>query len=63
MKRRGFNMRNCKLLTISQYAKEFGVTRSTVYKWIKENKLETVEIAVGVRRVKVEIKEEKKNGE
>lgn len=63
MKRRGFNMRNYKLLTISQYAKEFGVTRSTVYKWIKENKLETVEIAVGVRRVKVEIKEEKKNGE
>ncbi len=31
--------------TISQYARALGITNTTVYRWIEDNKIKTVEIA------------------
>lgn len=31
--------------TISQYARALGITNTTVYRWIEEQKIKTVEIA------------------
>ena len=42
-----------KYYTISQYARHIGVERTTVHRWIKEGKLEVVEVAKGVKRILV----------
>jgi len=34
-----------KLFTVQKYAEERGVSRQTVYNWLKEGRLETVEIS------------------
>lgn len=55
-------MNNVELYSISRYAKEYNVTRATVYRWIKQGRLETVEIAKGILRIKVIKKDVQDNG-
>lgn len=40
------------LKTIANYAREKGVTVQTVYKWIEQNKVESVEVD-GVKFIKI----------
>ncbi len=51
-------MNDVRYYTIVEYAKQFKVHRSTVWRWIRDGKLELVEIAKGVKRIRVDIKEE-----
>ena len=38
-------------LTVAAYARKYGITRQTVYRWIKQGKLQVVEIAKGKKRI------------
>jgi excisionase family DNA binding protein len=38
-------------LTIAAYARKYNLARSTVYRWIKQGKLKTVEVAKGKKRI------------
>lgn len=46
-----------KYYNITDYAKLVGVDRATVHRWINEGKLEMVEVAKGVKRIKVKEEE------
>lgn len=40
-------------MTVTQYARHVGVDRTTVHRWIREGKLQQVEVAKGVKRILV----------
>jgi excisionase family DNA binding protein len=48
--------------TISQFAKALGVTNMTVYRWIEQGKVKTIEV-VGKRMIPAEELKPKEKGE